>query len=174
MFVMLLPMIASAMAATAADTDSKRLGDLSLSHFVARSAAAPNGDVAGYFKVTNDGAMDRLVGAFCTCAARIEIHQIVRDDSEHGKGDLSVATLTGMPVNSFSALVIPGHSSVELRPGSDLHLMLIGMKAPLVNGQRIDVTLLFEHAGTVTVPFVAVEDTRAEWIRLEQASAAGK
>jgi periplasmic copper chaperone A len=157
--------MAAAALAAGANADTKVLGDLSLNHLIVRSASQADMDVAAYFAIKNDGAMDRFLGGFCTCAASVEVHQIVRDPAAT-TADLPVRTLMTMPVNVLTAMVLPSRSSIEFRPGSDLHLMFNGMKSPLAPGQKVDVTLLFEHAGAVTVPFVAVEDTRASWMKM--------
>jgi copper(I)-binding protein len=46
----------------------------------------------------------------------------------------------------------PGQT-VALKPGS-YHLMLIDLKEPLVKGQKIKGTLVFEKAGSIEVEYV--------------------
>jgi copper(I)-binding protein len=45
----------------------------------------------------------------------------------------------------------PG-DTVEFKPGS-LHIMFVGLKKPLATGDRINATLVFEKAGTVSVEY---------------------
>jgi copper(I)-binding protein len=52
-------------------------------------------------------------------------------------------------------LAIPAHGDVKLTPGG-YHLMLTGLKHPLVKGETAKVTLTFERAGAVTVDFAVV------------------
>ncbi len=52
---------------------------------------------------------------------------------------------------------------VEIRPGSDLHLMLMSLHAPLAAGATVELVLRFEKAGEVAVQFAVVDDTRAAW-----------
>jgi copper(I)-binding protein len=112
--------------------------------------AAPAGeDAAAYVAIANSGAADRLVGAACDCAERVEIHRVVR-----AGGNVSM--------DSAAALPVPA-GRTEIRPGSDLHLMLMNLRAPLASGQSVPVVLRFERAGAVSGSFVAVEDTGAAW-----------
>jgi copper(I)-binding protein len=48
--------------------------------------------------------------------------------------------------------VTPG-APIVLQPGG-LHVMLIGLKAPLKEGERFPLTLTFERAGTIEVEVV--------------------
>ncbi len=112
--------------------------------------AAPAGeDAAAYVAIGNAGEADRLVGVSCACAERVEIHRVTRDG-----GNVS---MTAEP-----ALAVPG-GGVEIRPGSPLHLMLMNLRAPIVAGQPVPLTLRFERAGTVTAGFIATENSAAAW-----------
>ena len=53
------------------------------------------------------------------------------------------------------AVDVPSGAEAKLAPGG-LHVMLIGLKQPLKEGQTFPLTLNFEHAGPVTVE-VAIE-----------------
>lgn len=81
---------------------------------------------------------DRLLGAACNCAARVELHEM--------------STVGGI------MRMRPAAAGLEIPPAGTLrlasqgaHLMLIGLKQPLHPGQPVPVTLEFEHAGKVTV-----------------------
>jgi copper(I)-binding protein len=52
-------------------------------------------------------------------------------------------------------LAIPAHGDVKLAPGG-YHIMLTGLKHPLVKGETAKLTLTFEHAGAVAVDFPVV------------------
>ena len=43
------------------------------------------------------------------------------------------------------------HDSVELKPGG-VHLMLLGLVQPLLEGEEIELTLRFERSGEVVIP----------------------
>lgn len=112
--------------------------------------AAPAGeDAAAYVAIANPGAEDRLVEISCGCAERVEIHRIVRS------GD-------SVSMEAAPSLPVPG-GRMEIRPGGDLHLMLMRLRTPLAEGRSVPLTLRFERAGAVTANFVAVGDTRAAW-----------
>jgi len=46
-----------------------------------------------------------------------------------------------------------------MRPGSGMHLMLIGLKEPLKDGARFPMTLDFERAGKVEVTVIVEGDS---------------
>jgi copper(I)-binding protein len=97
---------------------------------------------AGYFTVTNAGtAPDTLTGAACACAASASLHKT------ETRGGVSRMAPAG-PI-----ALAPG-ASVTLKPGG-LHLMLMGLKAPIKPGDTVRVTLTFAKAGKVEVPLKA-------------------
>ena len=91
--------------------------------------------------IVNAGkADDRLVSASSPVAAEVQIH-----DMKMEEGVMRMRQLTG-------GLGVPAGARVELKPRS-LHLMFMQLKAPLVTGQTVPVTLQFEKAGSVAVQF---------------------
>lgn len=98
---------------------------------------APTG--AAYLTITNRGrAPDRLVGADSPAARAVQVHEM-----SMAHGVMHMGEVKG------GAAIAPG-ASLKLQPGG-WHLMLIGLKAPLVAGARVPVTLRFEKAGAVKV-----------------------
>jgi copper(I)-binding protein len=55
-------------------------------------------------------------------------------------------------------LEVPAGATIRFEPGG-LHVMLIGLREPLVAGQLFTLQLEFEHAGRHSVP-VEVRDPR--------------
>jgi hypothetical protein len=95
----------------------------------------------GYAKLTNTGSeVDRLVGGSSTVAGGLEVHQMSMANG--------VMTMRELP----DGLAIPPGESVELKPGS-FHLMLVDLRQPLKEGDRIKGTLQFAKAGKVDVVF---------------------
>lgn len=93
---------------------------------------------AGYMTIRNDAASaDRLVGASSPAAREVQPHVTVRD------GDIS-------RMREVKGYDIPAHGSFELAPGG-AHLMLVDLKAPLEEGERVPLVLEFQHAGKVAV-----------------------
>lgn len=105
--------------------------------------ATPGGAkvAAGYLRITNTGSeADRLVGASMPLAGRGEVHEMTMQN-----GVMHMARLA-------EPLVIAAGKTVELKPGG-FHLMFVDLKGALKEGYSVDVTLTFEKAGSVTVPF---------------------
>ena len=92
---------------------------------------------AGYMTIRNGSATpERLVGA-SSPAARVETHVTLKD------GDISRMR----PVKGYD---IPANGVFELRPGG-AHLMLVDLKAPLKEGDRVPLVLRFQRSGEVKV-----------------------
>lgn len=102
-------------------------------------ARPPSAKVGGAFMmIHNEGAkMDRLIAASSPVAKRTEIHESLMKD-----GVMSMAPITDLPIK-------PGEK-IMLKPGS-YHVMLMGLKEPLVKGEMFPLTLVFEHAGEIKV-----------------------
>ena len=128
---------ALALAALSAAAHSFKLGDIDIGHPYARPSLPGQQVGAGYLKLANKGADDRLVSATSPAAASVEIHSMTMD------GDV-------MKMRQVEAIELPTGSIVKLQPGG-YHLMLMGLKAPLTAGDRVPLTLKFEKAGEVVV-----------------------
>ncbi|WP_246333155.1 copper chaperone PCu(A)C [Aureimonas mangrovi] len=116
-----------------------RAGSVEIDHPWSR-ATPPNANVGGgYLTLRNDGEEpDRLIGGSSPAAERVEIHTMEME------GD--VMRMRQLP----DGVEIPAGGTAELAPGG-MHLMLIGLAAPLVEGERVPLTLEFEKAGSVEV-----------------------
>ena len=91
--------------------------------------------------ITNQGTeVDRLLKVASPVAKKAETHTI---ETEGG-------VMKMRPVRAIE--VSPGEPSV-LKPGG-LHIMLMGLKAPLKEGQEFPLTLSFEKAGSIEVEVV--------------------
>jgi copper(I)-binding protein len=102
--------------------------------------ATPGGAKTGaaYMTVVNKGnSPDRLIGAATPVADNVQFH---KDSEEKG-----VARMRQLP----SVDIAPG-ATVSFKPG-DMHMMLVGLKQPLKEGQTIPLTLTFENAGKLDV-----------------------
>ncbi|NDV00852.1 copper chaperone PCu(A)C [Pseudoroseicyclus tamaricis] len=114
-------------------------GDLTLTGAFSR-ATLPNAPVGGGFlTIANDGAEDdRLVAAASPVAGRTEIHEMLMDGDVMRMRELE----DGLP--------IPAGESVSLEPGG-IHLMLMELGDPLVEGTQVPMTLTFQQAGEVEI-----------------------
>jgi Uncharacterized protein conserved in bacteria len=103
------------------------------------------GASAAYLTIETGGASDRLVAAASPAAARVELHEHILEDGVAKMREVAA----GIPVAPDAPAV--------LEPGG-YHVMLMGLTAPLAEGDAIDLTLTFEAAGeiTVTVPVRAM------------------
>jgi periplasmic copper chaperone A len=126
---------------TIADTTYK-VGQLVLEAPWAR--ATPGGAQVGgaYLKITNAGGeADRLIGGSLPIATSVEVHEMSMTD-----GVMRMRKLEkGLEIN-------PGQT-VELKPGG-YHIMFMGLREGLKQGQPIKGTLVFEKAGTVEVEYL--------------------
>ena len=113
-------------------------GALSVEGAWARASIGGSKVSAVYLVVTNRGEeADRLLGADTGRARHAMIHRSVVEDG--------VAKM-----RRAGAVEVPPGGSVRLEPGG-LHVMLTGVAPPLEAGERIPVTLVFEHAGALTL-----------------------
>jgi copper(I)-binding protein len=102
-------------------------------------ATPPGAEVAaGYLEIRNTGReSDRVIGASTPVAERVEMHVMAREQGI-------------MKMREVTSLEAPARKRLVLRPGGT-HLMIVGLRKPFVKGQRIPLTLRFEHGGDVRV-----------------------
>lgn len=132
-------LVAVAMFSTgAAFAQDYSVGSISIEHPWSRATVAgiPNG--AAYFVLKNSGdAEDRLLSASASVANKVELHTHLKD------GEV-------MRMRQVDDIAIPAGGSAALQPGG-MHVMLMGLKAPLEQGSSFPLTLVFEKAGSVTI-----------------------
>jgi hypothetical protein len=132
---------AMALAAPAALAHDYKAGAIEIGHPWARATPRGASVAAGYIKLTNTGSTpDRLVGGTSEAAGRVEIHEMTMTDG----------VMQMRPLKDGIELK-PGQT-VELKSGS-FHLMMVGLKQQLQQGQRIKGTLIFEKAGPVDIEY---------------------
>jgi hypothetical protein len=142
-FARLALAVAFSLTAFAAAAHDYKVGELKIDHPWARATPGAIKTGAVYFSVTAQGDMpDRLIAVETPRAAKAEMHTQIMD------GDvMKMRPVTAIEVN-------PGEPTV-LKPGG-LHIMLIGLTAPMREKERFPMTLTFEKAGKVEVQ-IAVE-----------------
>ena len=128
---------ALSLANFAATAHSFKLGAIDIDHPFARATAAGQPTGGGYLKLVNGGADDRLLAATAGVSARVELHLMSME------GEV-------MRMRQVDAIALPAGKTVDLKPGG-LHIMFIGLKAPLKAGDKFPMTLRFEKAGEVEV-----------------------
>lgn len=93
---------------------------------------------AAFFTIHNHSDQaDRLLSAESLIADVTELHAHIHE------GDV-------MRMVKIDTMDVPAHGKLTLEPGG-YHIMLIGLKKPLVAGETFTLTLQFEHAGQVDI-----------------------
>ena len=133
--------LALAVAAAIAVAHGSKVGDIAIGHPFATPSIPGTTNGAAYFaSLENTGAVaDRLVRASTPVAARVELHT------------MSVDAQGVMRMREIDAIALAPKARILLRAGNGIHLMLIGLKAPLKEGDSFPMTLQFERAGTAEV-----------------------
>jgi len=122
-----------------ASAEDVKAGDLVITQ--AWTRATPNGAKigGGYLTIENKGTTpDRLVTGTGDIAGRMEIHEMAMDN-----GVMKMRPLD-------KGLAIEPGKTVKLAPGG-YHLMLMDLKGPLKQGDKVPLTLEFEKAGKVNL-----------------------
>ena len=123
--------------AFAAPAHDFKLGAITIGHPYARATVPGQPAGGGFLKLKNNGGDDRLLSASAGVSGTVELHSMSMD------GDV-------MRMRQVDAIALPAGKTVELKPGG-LHIMFVGLKAPLKVGDSFPLKLKFEKAGEVTV-----------------------
>lgn len=126
-----------------ARADDYRVGDIRIERPWARATAGNTRVGAAYFTLEDLGtAPDRLLRVKTPVAGSGELHTHMMHDNV-------------MQMRQVQAIEVHPGTPTVLQPGG-LHVMLMDLKQPLKEGDRIPLTLEFERAGTVEI-MVSVE-----------------
>jgi periplasmic copper chaperone A len=122
-----------------ARADDVKAGDLVISQTWSRATPKGAKTGGGYLTIENKGgAPDRLIGVSADVAGSVQVHEM----------SMEGGVMKMRPVEK--GLTIEPGKTVKLAPGG-YHLMMMDLKAPLKQGEKVPVTLEFERAGKVTV-----------------------
>lgn len=117
-------------------------GALQIIHPAIPAPAANARSAAGYMVLANEGSTpDRLIGVETVIAGAAMLH--TTDFGADG-----VARMRHLP-----AIDLPAGGIVTLEPGG-MHVMFMGLTAPLAEGDMVSATLVFEQAGRVAIEFM--------------------
>lgn len=134
--------LANVLPATDSLAHDFRVGSIVIDHPYATPSIPGTRTGAVYFRaLLNKGDQaDRLLWAQTGVATRVGMHRMQLD------GDV-------MRMREIESLELPARAGVPMRHGQSngYHLMLEGLKAPLKDSDRFDLTLKFEKAGERTV-----------------------
>lgn len=95
-------------------------------------------DVTACYMTLTASQNDRLVSVSTPLAAEGQIHEMTTEGGIMRMGELP------------DGLALPAGEAVSLRPGAE-HIMLIGLKQPLAEGEQVSLTLTFEKAAPLGV-----------------------
>ncbi len=125
-------------------------GSLGIRHPWTRATPPGASVAAGYLEIRNSGREpDRVTGASTPVAERVELHVLLRE------GDVT-------KMREVSDFEVPARGRLVLAPRGS-HLMIVGLRRPLVKGERVALTLRFAKAGELRVELEvqAVDSRRA-------------
>lgn len=89
---------------------------------------------AAYLTLNNSGEARKLVKADSNVANNVELHNHIHEGGV-------------MRMRQVAAIDIPAKGKAVLQPGG-FHIMLIGLKAPLKDGQQVPLTLTFDDGSS--------------------------
>ena len=125
------------------------LAALAMAGCAARAGASPSIEIAtayvpvpqtpgttvAYMLIRNNGNADRLVAAHTSVGGRVTFR------AAHGPGASVMSTI--------ASVGIPAHGTLAMRPDG-IHMLITGA-GPIRGGKDITLTLVFAHAGPVSV-----------------------
>ncbi|HXJ77902.1 MAG TPA: copper chaperone PCu(A)C [Candidatus Methylomirabilis sp.] len=102
------------------------------------SPMAEGGTGAVYVTLSNTGSQaDALIAASSDAAGTVELHEVQKEGGV-------------MKMRPVKSIPIPAGGKVELKPGA-YHIMLLALKHDLKPGEKVPVTLSFEHGGELRI-----------------------
>ncbi len=114
-------------------------GPLTIEGAWARPSIGEATNSAAYFRIANSGdAADRLLAVKSDAAADVMLHE----------SRMEGTVMKMLPLDD--GIEIPAHGSAELKP-LGAHVMLVGLRAPLKDGDALPLTLVFEKQGEVAI-----------------------
>jgi len=135
-----LAALAIGLAAGTACAQDSLAGDIRIRQAFATPTPPGSRIGAAYLSATNQGKQeDRLVKAASPAASRVELHT----------GEIGADGV--MRMRELDAIPVPAGTTTEMQPGGGLHLMLMELTKPLVQGESFPMTLEFERGGKVEV-----------------------
>ena len=130
--------IALILAATLALAPGASASGVMITKAYARASATPTAETgAAYVSLMTHGDADRLIAVSTPAAKMAGLHQSKLVDGV-------------MKMEHVDGIDVPANGMLEMKPGG-YHIMLMGLTAPLKQGDEIELTLTFAKAGAVKV-----------------------
>ncbi|MEM9228994.1 MAG: copper chaperone PCu(A)C [Pseudomonadota bacterium] len=133
--------MAAFLVSTAATAEPIALGDLTIDKPHSFSTTEGTKSGAGYMMITNTGSEDELLVSASSPLGMTELHKSETDAN-------GVARM----IEQEDGIPIPAGETVMLEPGG-LHVMFMGLTAPLEEGEQHEVKLVFQNAGEIDLTF---------------------
>lgn len=131
--------VATLLSTAAVQAAEVKAGDLVISQSWSRATPGGAKVAGGFLTIENKGSSaDRLVSGSADIAGKVEIHEM----------SINNGVMKMRPLDK--GLAIEPGKTVTLMPGS-YHIMLMDLKGPLKQGDKVPMTLQFEKAGKVQV-----------------------
>ncbi len=141
-FAMGLALAFAQLSGTPAQAADYHVGSIHIAQPWARATPKGASTGAAYMTITNNGnTPDRVSCLSSDASDKCQIHLMAMDN----KGVMTMRPVEG-------GLEIKPGETVTFKPSS-LHLMLVGLKQPLEQGNEVKATLKFDSAGTVDVEY---------------------
>lgn len=153
----------SGSSATAAPSAAPSGAGIAVTGAWVRNSTAMTGALAGYLVIASGGAADTLLSASSPIAKTVQLHETkavqASPAASTGMGGMGSAMPSAMASSSMGAMMtmvevdkvaIPAGGTVEFKPGG-LHIMFMDLVSTPAAGTTIDLTLVFEKAGSITV-----------------------
>ncbi len=114
--------------------------DITIEYPYARASGMSAKAGAAFMQITNNGNEDdRLIEVRADIAKKIELHTHIEKEG----GIMQMREVEG-------GFVIPAGSTHMLMRGGD-HVMFMGLTRPMLQGDSVSVTMVFEKAGEIVV-----------------------
>jgi copper(I)-binding protein len=143
--LVLLALLTWVTTTSAEDTSSK----INVSNAWARATVPSAKNGALFLTMTAPPSFsDKLIAARSAAAERVQLHKHVMENG--------IAKM-----QSIAAIEVAPGKAVTLDPHG-LHLMLVGLKNPLRDGDRVPLTLVFQQSGNITIEVPVLAANAAE------------
>ena len=134
---------------TAAQAAEFKTGSIVVENPWARASVGNSGVAGAFLVIHNDGAAaDKLTSVTVNEARNVMMHNTVQD------GEV-------MKMVMVDGIDVPAHGEATLKPGG-YHIMLMGLKNPLKDGDTFPMILHFQNAGNLTVTVMVQKPSTME------------
>ena len=145
-------LVASACSSSGSSSVTFKAKDIVVSNVWVSESAGSADTGAVYLTIENtSGSVDKLFSASVSqaFAKSASIHETVTTDGTTAT-TMGAGSSSMMSMKEVASVTIPANGSVTFEPGG-YHIMLIGLAAPLKDGQKFDLNLGFLNSGVVKV-----------------------